>query len=162
MKQNLDPYDSQRDAQLEILIRKKLDTLTERQAPASLAPRVLAAIRTRIQAPWWQRSWLTWPRSLRLALMPVLAGYAGFLIHLGGLLWQKIDFAAWGSRVAEAVLPITGTGDTLAALANAVLAMAAALLRQPAFVAGLGLCLVMYFACIGFGTLCYRLVSPRH
>jgi hypothetical protein len=39
--------------------------------------------------------------------------------------------------------------------------MAEALLRQPAFVAGLGLCLVMYFACIGFGTLCYRLVSPR-
>jgi hypothetical protein len=104
------PYDPQQDARLEALIRQKFDLLTERAAPASLAPRVMAAIHARANVAWWQRSWLAWPRWLQLVFVPVLAGYAGLMIQLGGLLWERVDFSVFGDRLIEAVASAAGIG----------------------------------------------------
>lgn len=58
--------------------RNALRQLPERKAPATLAPRVLAAV-ARLQArPWYRRPWAHWPNDMRwltmIALTAIVAG----------------------------------------------------------------------------------------
>src|SRR5437773_8902125 len=54
------------EQKLETLIHQQLRKLPARRAPASLAPRVLAAIHAREQQTSWQRPWTAWPFKVRL------------------------------------------------------------------------------------------------
>ena len=50
---------------LEWLIDGKLGQLPEPVAPATLLPRVLAAIEAHLARPWYRRAWRTWPQALQ-------------------------------------------------------------------------------------------------
>ncbi|HWB99211.1 MAG TPA: hypothetical protein VG672_21025, partial [Bryobacteraceae bacterium] len=63
---------SQRQNDLETEIDRLLRELPELNAPASLAPRVLAALARKTALPWYRQPWTAWPFYLRLAVFVLL------------------------------------------------------------------------------------------
>src|SRR5689334_14714003 len=58
------------------LFDRELSRLPMMQAPRTLAPRVMAAVRAKAaaaEAPWWLQSWAQWPMYARAALFIVAA-----------------------------------------------------------------------------------------
>lgn len=67
------------DPQLERLVHEALRALPPRRAPATLAPRVLAAIAARQRVPWYRRAWPDWPRACQAAFFAFAAAVVGAL-----------------------------------------------------------------------------------
>lgn len=145
---------------LEELIQRELSKLPERTAPGSLIPRVLLEIQARQQKHWWQRPWGQWPFVLQIASLPFLLGGAAGAMMLVASLWK----AASGRVSLE---PVWETADFVAGLWDVVLVLgnAALLLVQSAgqmwLWAAVLVPIFMYLACIGLGTLCYRMAISR-
>lgn len=62
------------------LIDRALRTLPYPGAPATLLPRVMAAVTTWAQRPWYERAWFTWPVGLQIASAAALALMVGGLV----------------------------------------------------------------------------------
>jgi hypothetical protein len=64
--------------ELEKRVERALDALPAPKAPASLMPRVMAAVAAAAEkpVPWYSRAWLQWPREAQLAslILVVIAG----------------------------------------------------------------------------------------
>jgi hypothetical protein len=73
-----------------------LDQLPARPAPASLAPRVMAAVHAWEERPWHQRGWLSWPAGWQAASV------AAFVV----LVWGGVLTAPW--IVAAAAPTVSG------------------------------------------------------
>src|SRR3954452_6446369 len=71
------------DKRLEMEIDRQLKRLPDLQAPASLAPRVMAIISARATAPWYQRSWSMWPGAVRWSALAALLALFGGLCYAG-------------------------------------------------------------------------------
>ncbi len=91
---------------LEQLIGRKLVALPRPAAPATLRPRVLAAVRSHLARPWYQRAWRTWPVALQAASFGLLA--AAFL---GSTLIEAMAPGLW-SRVPELIQSVSGSVTT--------------------------------------------------
>ncbi len=61
MKPNRDPHDP-----LAAWADQTLRQLPMRRAPASLMPRVLAALARQRALPWYQQPWFRWPRHFQM------------------------------------------------------------------------------------------------
>ena len=142
------------DKQLEIEIDRQLKKLPDLQAPASLAPRVMAIISARATAPWYQRSWSTWPATLRWSALTALVAIFG-----------AICYAGWGisNNATPSLERFTGHLTGLGALWTVIddlLASGVATIRSLGSGAIAGICAALvlsYAMCLALGAACYRL-----
>jgi len=154
-------FDPKKDAQLEALIHKKLSQLKDLPAPSNLMPRVLAAIEAGAHVPWWHRSWSYWPRAIQFAVLPLLLGSAAVVIYALLLGWQYLAMSGTTQRLTENLAPIAAAGSVVVALVNALSIVGRVVLGQPVFLAGLVIIVMMYLACLGFGTVCFRVILNK-
>jgi hypothetical protein len=143
---------------LEAAVHRCLRELPERAAPATLIPRVLKTIEMRARA-WWRQPLLAWPPALRIAVLSaavILVGalvYGGFVVQgsfAGGNLW---------TRIAGALSVLDPIWEMAATWLKAVLVLAQA--AKTLLIYAAGLFVMMYLACIGLGTACFRLVIAK-
>jgi hypothetical protein len=152
--------EANRPKNLEELIHRELSQLPDCQAPETLIPLVLARIQAQIHKSWWQRPWSQWPLVLQMASLPFLfGGAAGFVVAMN-FLWSIFSSAAAAGPVADHLVALTGLLEVLGTLGNAVLILTRS--TGPLwFFAGISIVLAMYLACIGLGSVCYRLAIPK-
>ncbi|HNQ87072.1 MAG TPA: hypothetical protein PKM73_00405 [Verrucomicrobiota bacterium] len=137
---------------------RELKRLPDRCAPASLIPRVLAAIRERERLPWYRRPFTGWPGPMRLV---VLAGLVGLL---GVATWALVE-VVWGWNWGERFPEWAGCATVVRAVWSAADSLAGALVvvvRQAGgWVLGASLLLAgtMYLSCVGLGTAAFRLAT---
>jgi hypothetical protein len=140
---------------LEELIHRELSKLPEQKAPETLVPRVIAQIQARARRHWWQRSWSHWPFGIQLASVPFLMmGMVGAMFGLSALWNFSLSRVEYGA-VTPSFDGLAAGWGFLGALGNAVLVFGRAAGQQWLWLA-LFVPLIMYLACVGLGTLCYR------
>lgn len=140
----------------EAWLDRRLRELPDRPAPASLAPRVLAAVAARARRPWYRRPWLEWPRPVQaaslLAVSFALGALTFALLHLGELAAAE----SLGAQLRVWWAPVEALAAALGSVVEAVGVLARHL--QPRVWLGLGgLAVLMYGTCLSVGTLLYRL-----
>lgn len=150
--------ENENEQALERWLHAQLRQLPERAAPEGLVPAVLAALAARPAQPWWERPWLTWP----WAAQALSSGAAAALLGALGF---------WGRPLLERVgvgpeFQWTGVRPFLASLWDAVGAWAGHWgSLPPAWIPWLGYggltLLLLYLACVGLGTVCFRLVETQ-
>lgn len=152
------------ESQLEQVLHRELRELPDLRAPATLAPRVLAALAARQRAPWWKKSWVHWPPGLRLAFLSLSLLVTGGLVYLGLQVPQIVGATPMAGEVGATVSswyasmePYVSFVTRLAgAFGLALKAAPAHLWWALAAVVGLA-----YAMCIGLGTLGYRVAFNR-
>lgn len=143
---------------LEQLIHRELRRLPLRRAPATLLPRVVAAIRAEALKPWWQRPLETWPRWIQVAALTLALGLAAALAGLIGHGIDQFDAAAYQGALAQALDRCEVLWSVASALGSAFVLI---LSQTPPFVLAAGglVCLSAYVSCLGLGTILYRLAA---
>lgn len=145
-------------------LQREFDDLPGYRAPATLAPRVLAALVARRLAPWWRKAWIEWPPILRLAFLVIGVVVAGGIIagslELPQLINQHVLAGGLSGTVSSwfAVLePYRNAAEHVAGtLALVIRAAPPAALWCLAAIVGLA-----YATCVALGTLGYRVVFNR-
>ncbi len=146
------------EKQLEELIHRELRKLPELRAPDTLIPRVRAALANKVCQPWWQRPLLTWPLALRLAFIALLLGSLGAAGFYGAEISYGWDFVV--QKITQPFASFAPLWERLASLTNAVLVLFRALNSHFLIYAAI-LLGVMYLACVGIGTLCFRVAFAK-
>jgi hypothetical protein len=149
------------ESSLEQRMHELLRQLPDRPAPATLAPRVMAAIAAR-KTPqvWWRRPFWGWPWTLQVVvLFGVLAGLTG-VIYWGGAWSPQLSVSPVFARISDLGTDLASLGRALLSLADAAALVLSTLLR-PWLMVALGLIGVMYLCCLGVGTLFYRVAYRR-
>ena len=144
---NFEP-DPKLTSQLDAALKK----LPDAKAPPSLLRQVLSAIETQNALPWWRRSWWNWPATAKTAFavittaLAVMLSGGGFVLSEGATTYSK----QWTERLAVADVH----GTFLDSVLNAVHVLGHAFqpLVHYAVIAGV----ILYLACIGLGTACFR------
>lgn len=148
------------EERLAALIDRELKQLPEQEAPATLVPRVLAALRQRAALPWYRTAWQTWPYALQVASLAVLGAMFGGLCFGG---WE-LSHGATANEVTQ-VLQQWFSGFSVAGNVLSVIAHAGLLAAQhlgPVFLAGCAFAaLAAYLSCLGLGTAFVRLAVAR-
>ena len=142
-------------------IGRELRQLPPPQAPATLAPRVLAAIEARARQPWWKKSWVHWPGGFSVVFLLGSLVLAGGVIYTGASLVPAISFTpvldGLENRVgflSPETWPLVSACGTAFA---AVVRSGGSLFLWSALAAGAA----MYLTCVGLGTLCYRVALNK-
>jgi hypothetical protein len=128
-------------------------------APASLLPRVMAAVHAWAARPWYERAWFTWPIPLKVASCALVialltAGALGLPAAAGAVRGMAEPLA---TPLMNAVGEITGRA---AAGFSAVRVLWSALI-QPILFAAAPLVALMGVACATLGLAFSRFVSGR-
>jgi hypothetical protein len=145
---------------LEELIHRELSKLPERPAPETLIPRVLAQIQARQRKRWWQRAWPQWPLAAQLASLPLMLASVAAAIFGVTVIWKfMLGYTEFGT-IADMLDSASEVWDFLAVLGNAVMVLGRSV-GQEWLLLGVLVPLSMYLACVGLGTLCYRMASYR-
>ena len=148
------------DKQLEAAISRELKALPELAAPGALANRVMAAIGQRARAPWYRRSWQTWPVALQAAALVVLLALFGGLCLGSWQLSQTTTATLALHRAGEWFSGLGLIGNIFNALANA-----AVLVLKKLGTGVIVACLIAagtgYAMCIGVGTVYFRLAFAK-
>lgn len=148
------------EKQLEAGVRRELDALGELQAPPEIARRVMRVIEQRAAAPWYRREWQAWPVAVQVgSLVGLLAAFVFLCLGTS----QLAHFAT----LTPAAHEVSGWFSLADAAWRAVNALASALELafhnlNPAVVIGGGVLLLLcYAACLGLGTIYWRLAYAR-
>ena len=148
------------EKQLEAAVRRELDALGELEAPPEIARRVMRVVEQRAALPWYRREWQTWPLALQGgSLVGLLAAFA--LLCFGS--WQLAHFA----RLTPAAREVSGWFSLAGAAWNAVDVLANAVelafrsLGPAVLIGSAVMLLVSYAACVGLGTVYWRLAYAR-
>lgn len=147
---------------LEELIHRELQKLPERRAPETLIPRVLAAIQAQAERPWWRQSWSAWPPKMQLLFLTVSLSLFGLALMGGSLWWESAGLSGMPQQIGHWLRSLQPLWDVAVTLANAVLVLVRASLGHPGVILALIFCLLMYVACLGLGTACYRVALNRN
>lgn len=137
-----------------------LKQLPARKAPATLAPRILAALARQRALPWYRQPWFNWPRhfqvlSFALAAL-VVAGLAWVVVpHADG---ASLEAAKQTAAQLDVVKPVATTFDVLGTLGNAT-ALLLKNLSGWALAALLGGAAFLWCSTIGLGTAAWRLAA---
>ena len=145
---------------LEQWTQRELRGLPLVPAPTSLVPRVLAALETRTHLAWWRGSLWTWPLTARAAFFVMALATVGALVYFGrgvGESWSTESLAQAAQTKLAVLEPLW---SLLAAFVNAGTTMVDSLGPNARWI-GVGLALAMWFACVGIGSLCYRVAVSR-
>lgn len=145
------------DPKLEADLHRKLRALPDRPAPATLAPRVLAAIHARARA-WWRSAWWHWPPLAKAASLTLALLVASALGGGGWLLEQNVSTLSqhWTSRLPE----LSGFGTSVSAWTQQAAARASNV-PQTVWLALLAVVVGMYLFCVGIGSAVVRLAVKR-
>jgi hypothetical protein len=65
---------------LEAAIHRALRSVPDRKAPVGLERRVLSELTRRASLPWWRKSYVHWPSSVRIAFLATSAIAAALLV----------------------------------------------------------------------------------
>lgn len=145
---------------LEELIHRELSKLHERQAPDTLARRVLGQIESRERRQWWQRPWTQWPGALQAGFVLLLLSGGVGAVFTASAVQTLFDASVISSALSEAVGFASTAWELCTVLGNALLMLCRAI-GQEWLLLGILVWLSMYLACVGLGTLCYRTVWAR-
>jgi len=137
-----------------------LKNLPDRQAPATLVPRVLQAIQARARLPWWRRTWWNWPPAAQIFSLLICSAILGGVVLLCEQSSLSPVIEATSAWVSDLFAPLAPLWHCLGSLSGA-LVLVAHKLGTLVFLIGALLCLGMYLSCVGLGTLCYRLVIGK-
>jgi hypothetical protein len=152
--------ENDREKQIEQLIHRELRQLPELRAPETLVHRVMLAVHARTRQPWWQRPWLTWPRSMQVTSSAVCIAAAAALVYFGAAAWQSAGIGNPLDKFWQWASSLSVVWDWFMTLINA-----AALVLQKAgqqyLLIALSVAVTMYLMCVAAGTMCYRLVFNR-
>jgi hypothetical protein len=146
------------DPKLEAFIDEQLRRLPPVPAPASLAPRVLAALQSRPALPWWCRTWWDWPVPARVGFVFVAVMVAGLFASAGWAIGGSIGAY---SRVATEQFTVP-----FDLLARVELLLSSALwvwqsYGQPFLLHAMIVAALCYLACMGLGTAFLRVALRR-
>lgn len=145
---------------LEELIHRELSKLPERPAPEALVPRVLARIQARQQKHWWQRPWPQWPWAAQFVSLPLMLASVAAALFGFSVLWKLMAGYTDVVTISAMLDPVTDALDFLGVIGNTALVLARSV-GQEWLLAALLVPLLMYLACVGLGTLCYRMAYSR-
>ncbi|HTH46176.1 MAG TPA: hypothetical protein VMB21_01565 [Candidatus Limnocylindria bacterium] len=152
--------DRRHEEQLAAWADQALKQLPARRAPATLAPRVLAALAKQRVRAWYRQPWLNWPRHFQvlsfLLFAGALAATAWFLLpHAEAL---TLANAKQTLAQSETVRPVSAAVSLLSALGSA-LVLVLGNLKAWVVAAALGGLAFLYCSCLGLGTACWRLAT---
>ena len=152
--------DSQYEDRLAQEIDRKLKSLPELQAPATLISRVNAALAQRRSLPWYRQPWPAWPVPMRAAAFVMLSAFFASLCLA----------ASWLPDVKSCLVAChyaAGWLSGLTTLWNASNALITTLAQAVQHL-GWGFLLVClapvalaWATCLGLGTLCMRFALAR-
>ncbi|MBI4660039.1 MAG: hypothetical protein HY735_14460 [Verrucomicrobia bacterium] len=148
------------DDKLEKLIHRELAKLPELQAPATLIPRVLQALRYSARKHWWQRSWFHWPFGLRVFSLGLAVALISSIFLGGAVFWNDTVNSISLDGVRESLAPYSVAQDILRTLANAAWLILNAIGRFWLLLS-LTITFMAYVSCVGIGTVCFRLAINR-
>ena len=145
--------DAKPDPKLEALVHRELRSLPLHRAPASLAPRVLAALQTGAELAWWQRAWWQWPVAARVS--SALAALILLALAVGGFPLMDPQVAPYQQWLGQQSTDLLGQADELRSFADTLVAPWEDWLQEYRWhvvggVAGL------YFLCLGAATALVR------
>ena len=132
------------------LFDRELSRLPMMQAPRTLAPRVMAAVRAKAAAaeiPWWLQSWAQWPMYARAALFIVAALIASIFFSGSVVLDDHVRHYT-SQNVFSNFFSDLG-----------VFSLLWQKIGQPLFLTRIAVCVAMYFVCIALITAMYRVVT---
>lgn len=152
--------DESKQKELEQLIHGELRRLPPLKAPETLVHRVMLAVHEKQRAPWWQRSWLAWPVGTQLASLLILLVSAGLVSYLLGAAWDGVDATSLWQRVTASFAWLQPFWEIALALINTIAVVFRAA-DQRLFLAGAGVVVAAYLACVGMGTVCVRFAFKR-
>ena len=141
------------DHQLEKLIDDELKKLPAVTAPPGLLRDVLARLEARAAAPWWQRAWWQWPATAQAAFI-ILALTLVAAVTTGGALLNE-QASLWMQTLSTQASGFTNPWSVLAPLSDAGLLLWETA-AQPLLLYGLVAAGVLYLACLGLGTMVFR------
>ena len=151
---------SEYERDLELEIDRELKQLSELEAPASLARRVLLVIEQRQALRWYNQPWQNWPMGLRLAALLLLSSLFGGLCIAS---WQLSRAAGMSATMQE----IGGLFSGLATFWNIINVLLGSIVLVAKHL-GTGFiitCVLIialgYALCLGLGTACVRLAFVR-
>jgi len=148
------------DPKWETELAQELRKLPDREAPATLIPRVMAALQARVRLPWWRRTWWQWPPAAQLLGLLAVSSVLGLITYYATRGWEAALVAGMTQQVQAWLEPLRPAWSCLVSLANA-LALVLRQAGQLVFLA-VGACsLAAYVSCVGLGTAVYRVVVRR-
>jgi hypothetical protein len=161
MKPNRDPQDP-----LAAWADQTLKQLPVRRAPATLMPRVLAALARQRALPWYQQPWFHWPRHFQMLAFvlatALVAGLAWLIIPHGDAV--TLSAAKNAALQSELVRPVAATVTTTADIFG-TLGHAATLVLKTlptwTWAAVAGGAAIIWCSTLGLGTAAWRLASPQ-
>ncbi len=142
-------------------IGRELKSLPMLKAPATLLPRVMAAVHSQAAAPAQQSSWESWPAPLRVALLVVLVTCFGGLCLLGSGL-RPLEVAGGAGEVRAGFAVLSALWNALSGVAGAVVWILKNLELSTPFVVGCLSALALgYGLCVGVGAIYFKLAMTR-
>lgn len=153
------PHEPEALKELERFVHSQFQRLPEIEAPPTLIPRVLAAVRAKEQRAWWQRSWFDWPAGWQIFSLAFLLALPAFVFVGSGWAWDRFQPNAPDS-ILSFVTFLRALADIADGLGNALFVTLRSL-EQPWVLACTGLMAVMYLTCIGLGTACVRVAIGK-
>ena len=146
-------------ADLEQPIDRALKRLPALHAPATLLPRVMAAVQQWAAKPWYERAWFTWPRSLQIAsatavFLLIVALWAA--APLGRSAMERLAQAAasaMGGELSDGMQRVDATVSGAQVLWRALVA--------PVLAYAAILVVIMYLACATFAVALGRVLFGK-
>ena len=140
------------DPDLEAIVDQELRKLPPLRAPATLLPRVMAAVQTRLTLHWWQRAWWDWPRAAQAAFLAVSLAVAALVTNSGLMLDRGVQ--TYSEQLVDGV-------STLWRYITPLVNVLALLLEkaQPLLIPALVAAAILYLMFLGCGTIFVRVVK---
>jgi hypothetical protein len=144
---------------LEQLVHEELRRLPTPVAPATLLPRVLAAVHGWALRPWYERAWFTWPIGWQVISLAALVGLIGGCVVISPSAEQALatTMAARASAVTASLQSAFGHAEAVAT-AGRILWRA---LGEPLVPYVFTVVLLMCLACVAFGSVLNRVTVER-
>ncbi len=152
--------ENQHDQQLEAFVRNQLRALPSCKAPATLAPRVMAAIKARAFLPWYKRSFWAWPAGAQAGFLALMVVGIVCLYPALQAVCELTGHSAWMRHLEEYVALLKSCCAVLSDLEEALILV----LRKgmnPVLMTVTAFTICMYLCCIGAGTMLLRVMHKR-
>lgn len=140
-----------------------LGQLPPRPAPPGLVALILADLRRRQAAPWYQQSWRMWSGPVQMAAAVLIGGI--FAAVWWFLLPQADAVSLSASQAAaaqlEVVRPITAVSSIVASIGKALLLVLRSF-NTWALASVIGILVIAWSTALGLGTACWRMAGGGH